>query len=133
MAYMNYSEYKRIMAENGYASSAAVMTSITKAMKYQNIIKALKKENNPRLDPFIKHNDEKRVEAVLEALRTAEIEHAQGWRFVEDGEGFILSLQVKYEGNLKLMTDEEKMQLELTTLYDKLSQKQRRELSETNI
>lgn len=133
MAYMNYTEYKKIMAENGYSSSAAVMTSITKAMKYQNIINALRKEDNPKLAPFIKHNDEKRVAAVLDALRTAEIEHNQGWKFVEDGEAFILSLQVKYEGNLKLMTDEEKMQLELTTLYDKLSQKQRSELSETSI
>lgn len=121
------------MAENGYSSSAAVMTSITKAMKYQNIINALRKEDNPKLAPFIKHYDEKRVAAVLDALRTAEIEHTQGWKFVEDGEAFILSLQVKYEGNLKLMTDEEKMQLELTTLYDKLSQKQRSELSETSI
>ena len=37
---------------------------------------------------------------------------------IEDGDEFILQLQIKYQGNMKQATEFEQKQVELSTLYE---------------
>ncbi|RGM21251.1 hypothetical protein DXC22_10190, partial [Ligilactobacillus salivarius] len=52
------------------------------------------------------------------AISVAELEKLQGWKFIEDGDEFILQLQIKYQGNMKQATEFEQKQVELSTLYE---------------
>ena len=125
MSYMDYNQFKAIMAENGYQKSKAVDVYLNKAMHYNKLIKSIKanikdKEQVVKLkmEKFIKKYDDARVEAVWDAINVAKLEKYQGWKFIEDGEEFILQLQIKYQGKLKKATDFEKKQVELSTLYE---------------
>lgn len=130
MAYMDYNQFQSIMAENGYQKSKAVDTCLSKAMYYNKMIKSIKtniKDKEPvvkaKMEKFIKLYDNKRIEAVWDAVKVAELEKLQGWKFIEDGEGFVLQLQIKYQGNLKEATEFEKKQVELATLYEQAHKK----------
>lgn len=125
MSYMDYNQFKAIMAENGYQKSKAVDVYLNKAMHYNKLIKSIKantKDKEPvvklKMEKFIKKYDDARIEAVWDAISVAELEKLQGWKFIEDGEEFILQLQIKYQGKLKKTTDFEKKQVELSTLYE---------------
>ena len=59
---------------------------------------------------------EKIIKSV--GMDMVKLEKYQGWRFVEDGDEFILQLQIKYQGNMKQATEFEKKQVELSTLYE---------------
>ncbi len=125
MSYMDYNQFKAIMAENGYQKSKAVDVYLNKAMHYNKLIKSIKantKDKEPvvklKMEKFIKKYDDTRIEAVWDAISVAELEKLQGWKFIEDGEEFILQLQIKYQGNMKKATDFEKKQVELSTLYE---------------
>ena len=125
MSYMDYNQFKAIMAENGYQKSKAVDVYLNKAMHYNKLIKSIKaniKDKEPvvklKMEKFIKKYDDARVEAVWDAINVAKLEKYQGWKFIEDGEEFILQLQIKYQGKLKKATDFEKKQVELSTLYE---------------
>lgn len=122
---MDYNQFKAIMAENGYQKSKAVDVYLNKAMHYNKLIKSIKantKDKEPvvklKMEKFIKKYDDTRIEAVWDAISVAELEKLQGWKFIEDGEEFILQLQIKYQGNMKKATDFEKKQVELSTLYE---------------
>ena len=130
MSYMDYNQFQSIMAENGYQKSKAVDTCLSKAMHYNKMIKSIKtniKDKDPivkaKMEKFIKLYDDKRIEAVWGAIKAAELEKLQGWKFIEDGEGFVLQLQIKYQGNLKEATEFEKKQVELATLYEQARKK----------
>ena len=122
---MDYNQFKAIMAENGYQKSKAVDVYLNKAMHYNKLIKSIKaniKDKEPvvklKMEKFIKKYDDARVEAVWDAINVAKLEKYQGWKFIEDGEEFILQLQIKYQGNMKQATEFEKKQVELSTLYE---------------
>lgn len=125
MSYMDYNQFKAIMAENGYQKSKAVDVYLNKAMHYNKLIKSIKaniKDKEPvvklKMEKFIKKYDDVRIEAVWDAINVAKLEKYQGWKFIEDGEEFILQLQIKYQGNMKQATEFERKQVELSTLYE---------------
>ncbi|WP_324177321.1 hypothetical protein [Ligilactobacillus salivarius] len=125
MSYMDYNQFKAIMAENGYQKSKAVDVYLNKAMHYNKLIKSIKaniKDKQPivkaKMEKFIKMYNDKRIEAVWDAINVAKLEKYQGWKFIEDGEEFILQLQIKYQGNMKQATEFEQKQVELSTLYE---------------
>ncbi|WP_270382966.1 hypothetical protein [Ligilactobacillus salivarius] len=125
MSYMDYNEFKAIMAENGYQKSKAVDVYLNKAMHYNKLIKSIKaniKDKEPviklKMEKFVKKYDDARIEAVWDAINVAKLEKYQGWKFIEDGEEFILQLQIKYQGNMKQATEFEQKQVELSTLYE---------------
>jgi hypothetical protein len=60
---------------------------------------------------------------VWDAIAVAQEEKRQGWRYVEDGANFLAYLEVKYDGDLKQATEVEKLQIQLTTLYDQMYRK----------
>lgn len=125
MSYMDYNEFKAIMAENGYQKSKAVDVYLNKAMYYHRLaqkIVANTQDKEPvvrlKMEKFVKKYDDARIEAVWDAINVAKIEKYQGWRFIEDGDEFILQLQIKYQGNMKQATEFEQKQVELSTLYE---------------
>ena len=125
MSYMDYNQFKAIMSENGYQKSKAVDVYLNKAMHYNKLIKSIKaniKDKEPvvrlKMEKFIKKYDDARVEAVWDAINVAKLEKYQGWKFIEDGEEFILQLQIKYQGDMKQATEFEQKQVELSTLYE---------------
>lgn len=125
MSYMDYNQFKAIMAENGYQKSKAVDVYLDKAMHYNKLIKSIKantKDKEPvvklKMEKFIKKYDDARIEAVWDAINVAKLEKYQGWKFIEDGDEFILQLQIKYQGNMKQATEFEQKQVELSTLYE---------------
>ena len=122
---MDYNQFKAIMAENGYQKSKAVDVYLNKAMHYNKLIKSIKaniKDKEPvvrlKMEKFVKKYDDARIEAVWDAINVAKLEKYQGWKFIEDGEEFILQLQIKYQGNMKQATEFEQKQVELSTLYE---------------
>ena len=130
MSYMDYNQFQTVMGENGYQKSKAVDVYLNKAIHYNRMIKSIKaniEDKEPvvkaKMEKFIKLYDSKRIEAVWNAIKVAELEKLQGWKFIEDGEGFVLQLQIKYQGNLKEATDFEKKQVELATLYEQAHKK----------
>ena len=125
MSYMDYNQFKAIMTENGYQKSKAVDVYLDKAMHYHRLaqkIVANIQDKEPvvklKMEKFIKKYDDARVEAVWDAISVAELEKYQGWRFIEDGDEFILQLQIKYQGKMKQATEFEQKQVELSTLYE---------------
>lgn len=125
MSYMDYNEFKAIMAENGYQKSKAVDVYLNKAMNYNRLAKRLvanTQDKEPvvrlKMEKFVKKYDDARIEAVWNAINVAKLEKIQGWRFIEDGDEFILQLQIKYQGNMKQATEFEQKQVELSTLYE---------------
>lgn len=125
MSYMDYNQFKAIMAENGYQKSKAVDVYLNKAMHYNKLIKSIKaniKDKEPvvklKMEKFVKKYDDARIEAVWDAINVAKLEKCQGWRFIEDGDEFILQLQIKYQGNMKQATEFEQKQVELSTLFE---------------
>lgn len=125
MSYMDYNQFKAIMAENGYQKSKAVDVYLNKAMHYNKLAKRLVTNTQDKeqvvklkMEKFIKKYDDARVEAVWDAINVAKLEKYQGWRFIEDGDEFILQLQIKYQGKLKEATEFEQKQVELSTLYE---------------
>lgn len=131
MSYMDYNEFQAIMLENSYQQSKAVEVYLNKASYYTRLIKRIVEntaDKQPivkvKMEKFIKMYNDKRIEAVWDAISVAELEKLQGWKFIEDGEEFILQLQIKYQGKLKEATEFEKKQVELATLYEQAYKKQ---------
>jgi|SRR5699024_5308563 len=131
MSYMDYNEFQAIMLENSYQQSKAVEVYLNKASYYTRLIKRIVEntaDKQPivkvKMEKFIKMYNDKRIEAVWDAINVAKLEKYQGWKFIEDGEEFILQLQIKYQGKLKKATDFEKKQVELATLYEQAYKKQ---------
>lgn len=125
MSYMDYNQFKAIMAENGYQKSKAVDVYLDKAMYYHRLAQKIvsnTQDKEPvvklKMEKFVKKYDDARIEAVWDAINVAKLEKYQGWRFIEDGDEFILQLQIKYQGNMKQATEYEKKQVELSTLYE---------------
>ncbi len=124
--YMNQVQYAEIMKYENLNESIAVKAYLQQAMIHTNIIRKLEnhaeahEEQAPIFRKYIKEHDEKRVQAVWDAIAVAQEEKRQGWRYVEDGANFLAYLEVKYNGNLKQATDVEKLQVQLTTLYDQM-------------
>lgn len=125
MSYMDYNQFKAIMAENGYQKSKAVDVYLNKAMHYNKLAKRLVTNTQDKeqvvklkMEKFIKKYDDARIEAVWDAINVAKLEKLQGWKFIEDGDEFILQLQIKYQGNMKQATEFEQKQVELYTLYE---------------
>lgn len=125
MSYMDYNQFKAIMAENGYQKSKAVDVYLNKAMNYHRLaqkIVANTQDKEPvvklKMEKFIKKYDDARVKSVWDAINVAKLEKYQGWKFIEDGDEFILQLQIKYQGNMKQATEFEQKQVELSTLYE---------------
>lgn len=131
MSYMDYNEFQAIMLENSYQQSKAVEVYLNKASYYTRLINRIvdnTADKQPivrmKMEKFIKMYNDKRIEAVWDAISVAELEKLQGWKFIEDGEEFILQLQIKYQGKLKEATEFEKKQVELATLYEQAYKKQ---------
>lgn len=131
MSYMDYNEFQAIMLGNSYQQSKAVEVYLNKASYYTRLIKRIVEntaDKQPivkvKMEKFIKMYNDKRIETVWDAISVAELEKLQGWKFIEDGEMFILNLQIKYQGKLKKATDFEKKQVELATLYEQAYKKQ---------
>ena len=125
MSYMDYNQFKAIMAENGYQKSKAVDVYLNKASYYTRLIKRIVENTSDKqpivkakIEKFIKMYNDKRIKAVWDAISVAELEKYQGWKFIEDGDEFILQLQIKYQGNMKQATEFEQKQVELSTLYE---------------
>lgn len=123
---MNQIQYNEIMKCECLKESIAVKAMLRQAMLHTNIIKKLElhaeayPEQKELFQKFIKEHDGKRISAVWKAIAVAQEEKRQGWRFVEDGANFLAYLEVKYDGNLKQATEVEKLQIQLTTLYDQM-------------
>lgn len=123
--------FKKIMEENNYQKSKAVEAHLRIAKHYATIVNSLVKNlkdqsesTQAKLYIFINQNNDKRIKKMWDAVDTAKLEKMQGWKFVEDGETFIYYLQVKYKGNLREVSDEENMQINLITWYDQAYRKQ---------
>lgn len=130
--YMNQVQYAEIMKYEGLQESLAVKAYLRQAMMQTNIIRRIKKhaeahiEQAPIFQKYIKKHEDKRIEAVWNALTVAQEEKRQGWRFIEDGAEFLAYLEVKYNGDLKQVTEAESLQIQLTTLYDQLYRQRER-------
>ncbi len=125
MSYMDYNQFKAIMLENSYQQSKAVEVYLNKASYYTRLINRIVENTSDKqpivkvkMEKFIKMYNDKRIEAVWDAISVAELEKLQGWKFIEDGDEFILQLQIKYQGNMKQATEFEQKQVELSTLYE---------------
>lgn len=123
--------FDKIMEENNYQKSKAVEVHLRIAKHYATIANSLVKNlkdqsesTQAKLYIFINQNNDKRIKKMWDAVDTAKLEKMQGWKFVEDGETFIYYLQVKYKGNLKKVSHEESMQIDLITWYDQAYRKQ---------
>lgn len=123
--------FDKIMKENNYQKSKAVEVHLKIAKHYAAIVNSLVKNlkdqpesTQAKLYIFINQNNDKRIEKMWDAIDTAKLEKMQGWKFVEDGETFIYYLQVKYKGNLRKVSHEESMQIDLITWYDQAYRKQ---------
>ena len=123
--------FKKIMEENNYQKSKAVEVHLRIAKHYATIVNSLVKNlkdqsesTQAKLYIFINQNNDKRIKKMWDAVDTAKLEKMQGWKFVEDGETFIYYLQVKYKGNLRKVSHEESMQIDLITWYDQAYRKQ---------
>lgn len=127
--YMNQVQYAEIMKYENLNESIAVKAYLRQAMMQTNIIRKLEihaedhEDQAPIFRKYIKEHDEKRVQAVWDAIAVAQEEKRQGWRYVEDGANFLAYLDVKYNGDLKQATEVEKLQIQLTTLYDQMYRK----------
>lgn len=131
MSYMDYNEFQAIMLENSYQQSKAVEVYLNKASYYTRLINRIVENTSDKqpivkakIEKFIKMYNDKRIEAVWDAINVAKLEKYQGWKFIEDGDEFILQLQIKYQGKLKEATEFEKKQVELATLYEQAYKKQ---------
>lgn len=126
---MNQRQYAEIMNCEGLQESIAVKAMLRQAVMHTNIAKKLElhaeahPEQKEIFQKFIKKHDDKRIAAVWDAIAVAQEEKRQGWRYVEDGANFLAYLEVKYDGNLKQATEVEKLQIQLTTLYDQMYRK----------
>ena len=123
--------FDKIMEENNYQKSKAVEVHLRIAKHYVTIVNSLVKNlkdqsesTQAKLYIFINQNNDKRIKKMWDAVDTAKLEKMQGWKFVEDGETFIYYLQVKYKGNLRKVSHEESMQIDLITWYDQAYRKQ---------
>lgn len=123
--------FDKIMEENNYQKSKAVEVHLRIAKHYATIVNSLVKNlkdqsesTQAKLYIFINQNNDKRIKKMWDAVDTAKLEKIQGWKFVEDGETFIYYLQVKYKGNLRKVSHEESMQIDLITWYDQAYRKQ---------
>lgn len=123
--------FDKIMEENNYQKSKAVEVHLRIAKYYATIVNSLVKNlkdqsesTQAKLYIFINQNNDKRIKKMWDAVDTAKLEKMQGWKFVEDGETFIYYLQVKYKENLRKVSHEESMQIDLITWYDQAYRKQ---------
>ena len=123
--------FDKIMEENNYQKSKAVEVHLRIAKHYATIVNSFVKNlkdqsesTQAKLYIFINQNNDKRIKKMWDAVDTAKLEKMQGWKFVEDGETFIYYLQVKYKGNLRKVSHEESMQIDLITWYDQAYRKQ---------
>lgn len=127
--YMNQVQYAEIMKYENLNESIAVKAYLRQAMLQTNIIRKLEihaeahEDQAPIFRKYIKKHDEKRVQAVWDAIAVAQEEKRQGWRYAEDGANFLAYLEIKYNGDLKQATEVEKLQIQLTTLYDQMYRK----------
>lgn len=127
--YMNQVQYAEIMKYENLTESIAVKAYLRQAMLQTNIIRKLEihaedhEDRAPIFRKYIKKHDEKRVQAVWDAIAVAQEEKRQGWRYAEDGANFLAYLEIKYNGDLKQATEVEKLQIQLTTLYDQMYRK----------
>ncbi|WP_334468966.1 hypothetical protein [Levilactobacillus sp. HBUAS67488] len=77
---------------------------------------------NRVLQAEYKRLDEERVKYVWWALDTAEAEHLQGWRYLEDGSDFVNAMLIKYEGDLSQRTQIERAQSEYIEVLEEAQQ-----------
>ena len=99
---MNQVQYAEIMKYENLNESIAVKAYLRQAMMQTNIIRKLEIHAEA-------HEDQAPI------FRKYIKEH--------DGANFLAYLEVKYNGDLKQVTDVEKLQVQLTTLYDQMYRK----------
>ncbi|QOX67339.1 hypothetical protein GNY08_07075 [Levilactobacillus brevis] len=127
--YMNNSDYKEVMTAEGLTSSRAVKLYLLKAngfFKQQELLKVAvaAHPNNVALMAGLKHADESRVENVWLAIETARAEKLQGWKYLEDGNDFVNTLLIKYEGDMTRCTHLEKLKTEYIEILEEEQQRQ---------
>lgn len=125
---MDYNEYQELMQSVGYKESQAVKTMLNRAAHYARIKKSLQATYNKHpsngLLTFIQQYDTKRIEDVWQAFWIAEQEHEQGWLFLEDGEDYLTTLLIKYEGNIEKANKTEQLSNDLIVLLDRMNREQ---------
>lgn len=126
--YLNFKEFKEIMAFEDFKMSQAVKVYLSKAVHYHKIQVSLKKAvvshpHNLALAAELDKAIESRIENVWLAIETAEAEKLQGWRYLEDGSDFVNTLLIKYEGQLEKCTHLERLKTEYIEILEETQQK----------
>lgn len=127
--YMSYPEYQAVMADSNLRESRAVKLYLSKAKHYHTQCKLVQKvvaehPNNLALQSEYRRLDESRVENVWLAVETAQAEKLQGWRYLEDGDDFVYTLLVKYQGDVAKYSWLEKTKVDYIEILTKEEQRQ---------
>lgn len=128
-SYMAYPEYQAVMADSGLEESRAVKVYLSKAKHCHQRRKLMRKAvtEHPRnvvLQTEYQHLDESRVENVWLAIETAQAEKLQGWHYLEDGDDFVYTLLVKYQGDVSQYSWLEKAQVDYIEILTKEEERQ---------
>lgn len=127
--YMNANQYKELMQYSGFVESEAVKLFLQFAKRATSIRNTLMKqyEKTPSvvLEHFIKEQEQERIESVWKAYWTAQSEHKQGWRYIEDAEDFMVKMYLKHEGDLTKCDSLETAQIEYINTLDEQRRKQK--------
>jgi len=117
------------MQSENLRSSQAVKVYLTKAAHFYNQQKVLQRAvvNHPAnitLEAEMRHVDESRVENVWLAIETAKEEKKQGWLYLENGNNYVNTLLIKYEGQMERCTRLEKVKTEYIEILEEVQQRQ---------
>lgn len=130
MAYMDFNEYKQLMKYGGYKQSRAVKVYVDRAAHYSRMKKqamAISAEHPSNLiSNYVKHFERLRVESVWKALWIAESEKKQNWRYLEDVDNFLSTLEELYNDDVTKFSEVDQLKIELAELYKELEREQQK-------
>ncbi|WP_203648947.1 hypothetical protein [Secundilactobacillus yichangensis] len=133
MTEWNAATYKEYMQKNHLVESRAVKSFVLEAAKQMRWVKIysdyMNDDPNPVTLNFMEKADKDRQEAIKMALWTAMEEKKQGWQFLENGQEYVNTLMLKYQGDLTKCTDEERLTEQFIDELDQQSRRQSKQVS----
>lgn len=133
MTEWNAKTYKEFMENNHLLESRAVKSFVREAAKQMRAVKIysdyMADDPNPVTLDFMEQADKARQEAIKMAIWVATEEKKQGWKFLEDGQEYVNTLMLKYQGDLTKCTDEERLTEQFIDELDQQSRRQSKQVS----
>lgn len=133
MTEWNAKTYKEFMENNCLVESRAVKSFITEAAKQMHAMKVysdyMADDPNPVTLNFMEQADKKRQQNIEMAIWVATEEKKQGWKFLENGQEYVNTLMLKYQGDLTKCTDEERLTEQFIDELDQQSRRQSKKIS----